>query len=236
MLYLVRVMISTVDDFRHTYNFTAIVPLYNGETAPKAMRGMLLVLYQLQIIVGFVCSTCRNSITSPLTPAFAASFLVTSSTSEPTSSTAPPLGVSRWAFNWPGVRSSFPASSSSQSLRTLHLVALFLSSCFSRQFHGRRHLLGTGKEAEARRVVADLNGLPEDDPIVVELIEELEFGIRAENEGGKATWLECFSERNLLWKRTINGIMLQFIQQLNGQNFYCEPRLILLYTMCRLGS
>lgn len=30
----------------------AIVPLYNGETAPKAMRGMLLVLYQLQIIMG----------------------------------------------------------------------------------------------------------------------------------------------------------------------------------------
>ncbi len=32
----------------------AIVPLYNGETAPKAMRGMLLVLYQLQIIIGQV--------------------------------------------------------------------------------------------------------------------------------------------------------------------------------------
>lgn len=31
---------------------SAIVPLYNGETAPKAMRGMLLVLYQLQIIMG----------------------------------------------------------------------------------------------------------------------------------------------------------------------------------------
>lgn len=32
--------------------YVAIVPLYNGETAPKAMRGMLLVLYQLQIIIG----------------------------------------------------------------------------------------------------------------------------------------------------------------------------------------
>ena len=35
----------------------AIVPLYNGETAPKAMRGMLLVLYQLQIIIGCVTFT-----------------------------------------------------------------------------------------------------------------------------------------------------------------------------------
>lgn len=85
----------------------------------------------------------------------------------------------------------------------------------------RRHLLGTGKEAEARKVVAQLNGVPEDDLLVIEIIDELEFGIKAENDGGKATWLECFSTRNNLWKRTLNGMMLQFIQQLNGQNFYC---------------
>lgn len=71
-------------------------------------------------------------------------------------------------------------------------------------------------------MIAELNGVPEDDPLVAEVIEELEFGIKAENEGGKATWLECFSTRNALWKRTGNGMMLQFIQQLNGQNFYCE--------------
>ena len=70
-------------------------------------------------------------------------------------------------------------------------------------------------------MVSQLNSLPEDDITVIEIIEELEYGIRAENEGGKATWLECFSTRNMLWKRTVNGMMLQFIQQLNGQNFYC---------------
>ena len=84
-----------------------------------------------------------------------------------------------------------------------------------------RHLLGTGRAEDARRVVADMNSVTEDDPIVYDIIEELEVGIRAENEGGKATWLECFSTRNMLWKRTVNGMMLQFIQQLNGQNFYC---------------
>jgi len=30
------------------------VPLYNGETAPKAIRGTILVIYQVQIISGFV--------------------------------------------------------------------------------------------------------------------------------------------------------------------------------------
>ena len=34
-------------------SFIAIVPLYNGETSPKKLRGMLLVLYQLQIIIGY---------------------------------------------------------------------------------------------------------------------------------------------------------------------------------------
>lgn len=70
-------------------------------------------------------------------------------------------------------------------------------------------------------VIAQLNNLPADDPLVMDQIEELEYAIHLENDGGKPTWVECFSTRNMLWKRTINGMMLQFIQQLNGQNFYC---------------
>lgn len=34
----------------------AIVPLYTGETAPKSLRGTLLVVYQLEIIVGLFLS------------------------------------------------------------------------------------------------------------------------------------------------------------------------------------
>jgi hypothetical protein len=84
----------------------------------------------------------------------------------------------------------------------------------------RRHLLGVGRRDEAKKVIAELNSVPVDDELVEETVEELSFAINAENEGGKATWLECFSTRNSLWKRTINGMMLMLIQQLNGQNFY----------------
>lgn len=87
--------------------------------------------------------------------------------------------------------------------------------------NGSRHLLGTGRIEEDGKVIAELNSVPVHDTIVEETIEELMFGIRAENEGGKATWPGCFSTRNDLWRRTLNGMMLQFIQQLNGQNFYC---------------
>jgi SP family sugar:H+ symporter-like MFS transporter len=92
-----------------------------------------------------------------------------------------------------------------------------------------RHLLYTNREAEARVVIAELNSAALDDEIVEESISELMIAISAENEGGEPTWIECFSTRNSLWKRTINGMMLQFIQQLNGQNFYCTCRRLLVY-------
>ena len=101
------------------------------------------------------------------------------------------------------------------------LWGLFLLSGIFFLPESPRHLLGSGREEEARKVIAELNSAEVDDPIVLDTIEELETGIRAENEGGKATWSEYFSTRNQLWKRTVNGMMLMFIQQLNGQNFYC---------------
>jgi sugar porter (SP) family MFS transporter len=159
---------------------SAIVPLYNGETAPKAIRGMMLVMYQLQIIMGIFLSYIIDLGTHSI------------------------KGSASWRI---------PVG--------LQLVwGLVLMSGIFFLPESPRHLLGEGREDEARSVIAELNGVPVDDPLVSEDMEELAFGIKAENEGGKAGWLECFSARNALWKRTGNGMMLQFIQQLNGQNFY----------------
>ncbi|KZT22630.1 general substrate transporter [Neolentinus lepideus HHB14362 ss-1] len=159
---------------------SAIVPLYNGETSPKALRGTLLVMYQLQIIMGIFVSYLIDLGTHHL---------------DNSASWRIPVGLQMvWGF-------------------------ILLSGIFFLP-ESPRHLLGQGKAEKARAVVAELNSVPLDDPLVTETIEELEYGIRAENEGGKATWMECFSTRNKLWYRTMNGMMLQFIQQLNGQNFY----------------
>ncbi|KAI0275471.1 general substrate transporter [Gloeopeniophorella convolvens] len=159
---------------------SAIVPLYNGETAPKAIRGVILVMYQLQIIMGIFLSYIIDLGTHSIKNS--ASWRI-------------PVGL--------------------QMLWGLILMSgiLFLPE-------SPRHLLYTGREEQARGDIAELNGVRIDDSLVENVVEELKFGIAAENEGGKAGWLECFSTRNMLWKRTINGMMLQFIQQLNGQNFY----------------
>ncbi|PPQ73462.1 hypothetical protein CVT24_007553 [Panaeolus cyanescens] len=159
---------------------SAIVPLYNGETSPKALRGTLLVLYQLQIIIGLFLSYVLDLATHHIPNS--ASWRV-------------PVGLQ------------------------LLLGLVLLSGIFFLP-ESPRHLLGQGKSAEARRVIAALNGVPETDELVDELVAELDYAIHAENDGGKATWAECFSTRNALWKRTGNGMMLQFLQQLNGQNFY----------------
>jgi hypothetical protein len=36
------------------------------------------------------------------------------------------------------------------------------------------------------------------------------------------------ADRSTVWKRTMNGMMIQFLQQLNGQNFYYCERYTLL--------
>ena len=99
-----------------------------------------------------------------------------------------------------------------------YVLLNYLSNIFSSI---RRHLIETDRREEARKVIAALNGVPEDDCLVNELASELDFAFKAENEGGKATWLECFSTRNYLWKRTINGMILQFFITLGSATNWC---------------
>lgn len=48
--------------------------------------------------------------------------------------------------------------------------------------HLSRYLLGQGREQEARAAIAMVNGYPPNDPFVDDIVEELEIGIRAEND------------------------------------------------------
>ncbi|KAF8295744.1 general substrate transporter [Clavulina sp. PMI_390] len=159
---------------------SALVPLYNGEAAPKRIRGAMLVLYQLQIIFGLFLSYVLDLATHSISNS--ASWKI-------------PVG-----------------------LQMLWGLMLIVGISFLPE--SPRHLLGTGRNEEALAALCYINDLPADDPIVQEALAELDLALKAENEGGKATWLECFSTNSNMWKRTINGMMLQFIQQLNGQNFY----------------
>jgi SP family sugar:H+ symporter-like MFS transporter len=179
---------------------SCLVPLYNGETAPKSIRGFLLVMYQMQIIIGYSCSVISLQDCTDVPPSIFISYLIDlgTHTINGSASWRIPVGL--------------------QMLWGLILISgiFFLPE-------SPRHLLGHGRVDEARKVIAELNSARPDDSLVAEQLAELQAAIHAENDGGQATWAECFSTRNMLWKRTLNGMMLQFIQQLNGQNFYCRP-------------
>lgn len=54
---------------------------------------------------------------------------------------------------------------------------------------------------------------------------ELQEAVAIENAEGKGSWLELFSRKGHMWKRTMNGMMIQFFQQMSAQNFY-------YYCMC----
>lgn len=88
-----------------------------------------------------------------------------------------------------------------------------------------RLLLGKGKEQQALKSIAALNDCTIDDPAAQEMLVELEEAVAIENAEGKGSWLELFSPKGYMWKRTLNGMMIQFLQQLNGQNFYVSTHI-----------
>ncbi|KAI5477264.1 general substrate transporter [Pseudohyphozyma bogoriensis] len=157
---------------------SALVPLFNGEAAPKHLRGMLLTFYQVQIISGLFLSYVLDLATHSI--GNSASWRI-------------PVGIQiLWGLG-------------------LCIGILFLPE-------SPRHLIYKGRIDDARKAIAQLNSTAPDSALADDIIAEITEGLREENEGGKATWAECFSPKIRL--RTINGMMIQFLQQLNGQNFY----------------
>ncbi|KAK4049885.1 hypothetical protein OIO90_005274 [Microbotryomycetes sp. JL221] len=152
---------------------SAIVPLFNGEAAPKHLRGTLLVLYQTMIAAGLFISYVINMGTHHLDGSAAWRI---------------PVGIQ---------------------------IAFGLIICGGILFlpESPRHLLYTGKADKARQAVASLNSCSPEDQLVTEILAELDEGIRIENEGGKATWFECFGKT--VRHRTLNGMILMMLQQLN---------------------
>ncbi|MCO5566040.1 hypothetical protein L7F22_019715 [Adiantum nelumboides] len=96
-----------------------------------------------------------------------------------------------------------------------------------------RWLLQKERDQEARKVMARMRGLPLDgndaSPVARQMMEEdvdeMLEGIREEArtfEGYNylTGYKLCFSGEQQMWRRTLTGCMLQFLQQLCGQNFY----------------
>jgi len=76
-----------------------------------------------------------------------------------------------------------------------------------------------GRQAEARTIMASLNGVPEDDPLLEEEIHDIEAKFAEEKAGGAVAW-HGFITGPRMFYRTVLGMVLQCGQQLTGANYY----------------
>ncbi|TEY45489.1 hypothetical protein BOTCAL_0331g00090 [Botryotinia calthae] len=76
-----------------------------------------------------------------------------------------------------------------------------------------------GREDEARKNMALLNGVDPYSPLIDAEILEIETKLAAEREGGDHPWYEIFTGPRMLY-RTLLGMVLQAGQQLTGANFF----------------
>ncbi|CCH41271.1 Hexose transporter 2 [Wickerhamomyces ciferrii] len=83
-----------------------------------------------------------------------------------------------------------------------------------------RYLIRKGRLDDARRSIAISNRVPQDDPSVFALVEELDAAIQKEESAGTASWTELVTGKPKIFYRLMCGIMIQALQQLTGNNYF----------------
>lgn len=173
---------------------SGLCPLYLGETAPKAIRGLMVSCYQLLIISGIVLAygigwASQNAVES------SASWRI-------------PVGMQMlWGVVLIALLSALPESPRWE-LQNAHIDKA-------------RQTMASMRGIELQQTADGLRG---DYAMEEELAEMQEF-IEQETAYFKNTnyltaYIRCFAAEKQLWRRTLQGILLQLFQQLNGQNFY----------------
>ncbi|KAI5450647.1 hypothetical protein NCC49_002905 [Naganishia albida] len=83
-----------------------------------------------------------------------------------------------------------------------------------------RFLAGKNRWDEARHNLARMRHLPEDDQAIAIEMEDIRLAKEEDDMRGNASYLECFSMKNMILYRTMIGIFIQIGQQVSGINFF----------------
>ncbi|CAG9974728.1 unnamed protein product, partial [Clonostachys byssicola] len=161
-------------------SLSVVVPMYQSESVPASLRGVVVSSYQLLITLGILASEIVNWGTE----------------SNPTSmSWRIPNGLT---FGWAVV---------------LGVGILFLPE-------SPRYAISQGNVAEARKTIANLEGLDLMDSEVSGQITNIHDQLNAESKSADGfKWTEIFTAPRMFY-RTVLGITLMAGQQLTGINFF----------------
>jgi sugar porter (SP) family MFS transporter len=83
-----------------------------------------------------------------------------------------------------------------------------------------RFLAKKGRWEECRKNLANLRGVPADDPEIDVEMDEVHAATLKDAERGQARYAECFSPKDRILWRTMIGILVQVGQQVTGINFF----------------
>ncbi|KAK4704933.1 hypothetical protein P7C70_g1270, partial [Phenoliferia sp. Uapishka_3] len=167
---------------------SALVPMFNGEAAPKHLRGTLLVMYQVdsQYAKQVLLSLTPNC--HPLQLMIIFGIFVPEARLTPPSLQIPVGLQMLWGLI---LVVGICAPLNSSLTGRCHLFSFYNSEAVLPE--SPRHLIFKDKIQEARLAIAAMNNTDPESELTNEIMAELVEGLQAENEGGKATWLECFS-------------------------------------------
>lgn len=156
------------------------VPMYQSESIPRAIRGIVISCYQLLIVLGIWTA-----------------YMVNYGTEKAYSDSAQWRIPNGLAALW--------------ALSLGFLVLLMPES--------PRYAYRMGREDEARRTMAMLNGVATDHALINEEIAEIQMKLDVEKSGGEQRWTDIFTGPRMLY-RVLLGMVLQAGQQLTGANFF----------------
>ncbi|PWN39407.1 putative monosaccharide transporter [Ceraceosorus guamensis] len=173
---------------------SGLCPLYLAETAPKSIRGAMVSCYQL-LIIGGICVA--------------------------------------YAITWASNNLNYEAAGWRIPVGFQMLWGVLLLVLMIPLPESPRWLLKNEKPAQCRTVMARMrgakltdttNGSRGDAQLEHDLVD-MQEGIEAENQAFKGYnyvtgYVLCFAKQGQMWRRTLTAIMLQILQQLNGQNYY----------------
>lgn len=168
------------------------VPMYQAETSPSQIRGIVNAMYQFFVTFGILMAYCISLGARELDNSGQWRLV---------------LGL---GFTWPTILAIF--------IQTLPESPRWLASK-GRDEEARRSIARVrGISGKGSKAEDDLR--TRWDGLIDRELAEMHSTIKLESQSGNGTWADCFNPKDKVLYRTLLGMAIQTLQQLTGANYF----------------